>query len=440
MFKYVTCLTLVLSLSVGAEDVKPVSLAQAQRFAIENNHQLRIAESQVAQARAKKFQTWAGHLPWVKLTESGIRTNDAVQAFGMRLKQERFTQADFSIVALNDPAPITNFQTQLEIRQPLFLGGETLYGRKAATMGVKASEAQLVRQAQLVRFETARAYWGAVLAQEALRAVQKGLETAQKHATQTEVRYREETADMADVLAARVRVAELEGEALRASNVVANARDNLILVMGLNFDDGLTLTDSLMRKPVPNDLERLLDVAQKHRPDFQAAQLQEKATGYGVGVARAKYIPQVSAFATFAFDSEDLLKREGESWLVGGQVSWDIFSGGQTLGKVREAKATHLGARAAVEFKQTDVIREVRASYRNVMAANAQVDIAQRAVGHSEERLRIAQLQYREGLSTSLDLLTAESDLRRTRVLLLQALYLLNLGLSELEVSVGQTL
>jgi outer membrane protein TolC len=54
--------------------------------------------------------------------------------------------------------------------------------------------------------------------------------------------------------------------------------------------------------------------------------------------------------------------------------------------------------------------------------------------------LRIAQLQYREGLSTSLDLLTAESDLRRTRVLLLQALYLLNLGLSELEVSVGQTL
>ncbi|MGA1199907.1 MAG: TolC family protein, partial [Candidatus Latescibacterota bacterium] len=136
MFKYVTCLTLVLSLSVGAEDVKPVSLTEAQRFAIENNHQLRIAESQVAQARAKKFQTWAGHLPWVKLTESGIRTNDAVQAFGMRLKQERFTQADFSIVALNDPAPITNFQTQLEIRQPLFLGGETLYGRKAATMGV----------------------------------------------------------------------------------------------------------------------------------------------------------------------------------------------------------------------------------------------------------------------------------------------------------------
>ena len=105
---------------------------------------------------------------------------------------------------------------------------------------------------------------------------------------------------------------------------------------------------------------------------------------------------------------------------------------------MREAKAELMGARAAAEFKQADVIREVRASYRNVMAANDQVDIAQRGVGHSEERLRIAQLQYREGLSTSLDLLTAESDLRRTRVQLLRALYLLNLGVSELELSVGQ--
>ena len=440
MFKFLACWGLVLSVSVGAEEMRVVSLAEAQRYAVENNHMLRISESQVAQAQAKKTQTWAGHLPLVKLTESGIRTNDAVHAFGMRLKQERFTQADFAIAALNDPAPITNFQTQLEIHQPLFLGGETIYGRKAASSGVKSSEAQLIRQEQLVRFETARAYWGAVLAQEALRAVRMGLETAQQHATQAAVRYREETADMADVLAARVRVSELEGEVLQASNEVANAQDNLLLVMGLDFDVSLTLTDSLMRKPVPTHLDLLLGLAGNNRPDLQASYWQKKAAQYGVGVARSKYLPQVNAFATFSFDSADLLKREGESWLVGGQVSWAIFSGGQTIGKVREAKAAFLGAQAALAYKQADVTREVRASYRNVMAANAQVDIAQRTVEHSEERLRIVQLQYREGLSTSLDVLTAESDLRRTRVQLLRALHVLNLGVSELELSVGQSL
>ena len=430
----------ILAMPVGAQEPRIVSLEEAQHLAMEHNEQLRVAESQVMQARAKKTQTWAGHLPEIKLTESGIRTNDAVHAFGVRLKQERFEQADFAIGALNDPAPITNFQTQLEIRQPLFLGGETIYGRKAANLAVRASQAQRERTAQWVRFETARAYWGVVLAQEELQAVRLGLVTAQRHADETEARYRAESADMADVLAARVRVSELEGEVLRASNEVANGRDYLMLVMGVNFDAEFTLVDSLVRKSIPEALDGLLNRAQMNRPDLQAVDLQKKVAGYGVGMARAKFLPQVSAFATFAFDSEDVFKRQGESWLVGGQVSWAIFSGGQNVGKMREAKAVHLGALATAELKLADVIREVREAYRNVMAANAQVDVALRAVGHSEERLRIAQLQYREGLSTSLDLLTAESDLRRSRVQLLRALYLLNVGVSGLEFSVGQSL
>lgn len=83
--------------------------------------------------------------------------------------------------------------------------------------------------------------------------------------------------------------------------------------------------------------------------------------------------------------------------------------------------------------------REVRAAYRHITAANTQVDIAERAVRHAEERLRIAQLQYREGLSTSLDLLTAESELRRVRVQLLRSFYTLVLGVSGLELVVGQS-
>lgn len=440
MLGFVAYVMLISTVMAGADEAQFLSLANAQRFAMAHNHQLRIAESQMAQAQAKKTQTWAGHLPQIKLVESGMHTNDAVQAFGMRLKQERFEQADFSIASLNDPAPITNFQTQLEIRQPLFMGGETILGRKAADLAVKVSQAQLVRKAQWVRYETARVYWGVILAQEALKVVRLGLHIAQSHATETEMRYREETADMADVLAARVRVADLEGEAQRAVNDVANRYDHLLLVMGMDFDVVFTLTDSLKRKPVPDKLEPLLDLAQNVRPDLDATQLQARAARYGVGVARAKFLPRVSAFASFVLDSEDVLKRQGESWLVGGQISWDIFAGGQNMGKVREAKASHLGALAQSEFKQADVKREVRAAYRTVMVENAQVDIAQRAVGLSEERLRIAQLQYREGLSTSLDLLTAESDLRRSRVQLLRALYLLNLGVSELAFSVGQPL
>jgi outer membrane protein TolC len=439
MFRFVTLLVLFCTLNIGADDMRFIGLKEAQSFAIENNQMLRVAQSQVAQAEARKVQTWAGHLPHISVSESGIRTNDAVNAFGFRLRQERFEQPDFAVAALNAPKPITNFQTQLEIRQPLFRGGQTMYGRKAASAEVGASVAEWVRHKQIVRFETAKAYWGTVLAQEALKAVRLGLDTAKQHASNTEVRYRQESADMADVLAARVRVAELEGEEITARNEIASALDALALVMGMDFDISLSLTDSLARKPVPTDLDKLLELANQHRPDLQASRLQEKARAHSVGVARSAYLPHVNAFATFSFDSQDFLKRQGESWFIGGQVTWAIFSGGQTIGKVREANAIKVGAGIATEFKRADVAREVRAAYRHITAANTQVDIAERAVRHAEERLRIAQLQYREGLSTSLDLLTAESELRRVRVQLLRSFYTLVLGVSGLELVVGQS-
>lgn len=438
MLKVIT-LAVVLGVGqTGALAQMPLRLEDAQKRAIEYNQMLRASEAEVEQAQARKMQTWAGHLPHVKLSESGMRTNDAVNAFGVRLRQERFTQADFDVGVLNAPPAITNFETLIEVQQPLFNGGQAIYGRKAAAAAQNASEGQFQRHQHLVKFQTAQAYWGAVLAQEALEAVRLGLETAKQHAENTQLRYQEETADLADVLAARVRVAELEGQELTAKNEVAAAYDGLAIVMGSDFDIEMTLLDSLVRKPVSFELANLIMAAQKSRPDLRASWHQERAAGYQVGVARAEMLPKVNAFAQVALDAQDPFQRDGERWMVGGQVSWALFSGGKTLGKVREAKAARAGAQAAAEFKRADVTREVRAAYRQVTAANAQVDIAQRAVGHAEERMRIAQLQYREGLSTSLDLLTAESELRRARVQLLRAFYDLNVGLADLELTVGQ--
>jgi outer membrane protein TolC len=149
-------------------------------------------------------------------------------------------------------------------------------------------------------------------------------------------------------------------------------------------------------------------------------------------------IPHVNAFAEVALDTDEMFKRKGESWTAGAVLTWDLFSGGKSIGAVREAKSAHEGARAMAAFKASDVVREVRVAFRNAGAANAQVDISEDGLKHAEERLRITQLQYQEGLATSIDLLTAESELRRARVRRLQALHALNVGLAALEHAVGE--
>ena len=79
----------------------PVGLDEAKRIALERNEMLRAARSQMDAMEARKLQSWAGHLPSIRISENALRTNDAVNAFGFKLKQEGFTQADFAIDALN---------------------------------------------------------------------------------------------------------------------------------------------------------------------------------------------------------------------------------------------------------------------------------------------------------------------------------------------------
>lgn len=416
----------------------PLTLAQVQELSEKNNPLLKVAKAHIARARAQKLQAWAGHLPTVRLSEGVMRSNDAVNAFGFRLKQERFSQADFAIDALNFPGSIVNFQTKIEVRQPLFNGGEAIYGRRQANVGVQLALGNFERTRSQINFEAARAYWGMVLAREALRAVQQGLATAQAHARIAEVRYEQETTDRVDLLAARVRVAELKGEEIEAQNQVASAVDGLALVMGIDIGTDVQAVDVLSRKPLPADLDILIGRAKKARPDLKVARLAVDAASSGVGKARSAFLPHLNAVAEWVLDSDDIYGRKGESWTAGAMMTWDVFSGGKTIGAMREARAVHEGAQRQVEYFEADVVREVRGAFRNVVAANARVDIAEDALIHAEERLRIAQLQYQEGLTTSTDLLTAESELRNARVWRLEALHSLNIGLWNLELSVGE--
>ena len=419
---------------------KPImlSLEDAQAAATEGNQMLKAVRAGVQRARSLKLETWSGHLPSLRFSEGAVRSNDAVNAFGFRLKQERFTQADFAVNRLNDPAAITNFQTRLEVQQPIFNGGQAVYSRLQASEAVLSAEAELTRREDEVRFRTAEAYWSVSLAQEALGAVQQGLETALAHQSAAESRYREETAPLSDVLAARVRLAQLKGEQIAARNRVEDAADGLSLVMGLEMEAGISPSDRLQHRAANLDMQDLISRALNARPDLAAIRHRAKAAHKGIGVARAAFLPHFNAFLDMSLDSDRMFGRKGESWTAGAVLTWDLFSGLRSIGAVQAAKAEAVVAEAEQAFHESEVVREVRQGYRQVIASDAQVDVAEEGLKQAEERLRIAQLQYREGLETAADLLDAEAELTQARVRRLDALYALNVGLARLRFAVGE--
>jgi outer membrane protein len=426
-------------LPVFAEEALELSLRAAQERAERDNALLRAAAEKVTQARASALESWAGYWPNVRVSERVVRSDDAVNAFGFRLKQERFRQSDFALERLNAPAALNNFQTQIEVQQPIYSGGRALNGRRRAVAFQHAEEAGFVRRGAEVREQTAVAYWDLVLAGSALVAVEQNLKAARADAHIVDLRYTEGAALGTERLAAQLRALEAEVEQGAAVAAQASAQERLSLLLGLEATVQIKPTQELAVDQEIPTLASLIDRAWVERADLRAASYELQAAERGVGVAKAAHWPQLGAFARAGLDADALLERQGESWTVGAELVWELPAA-SSVGQVRRARAQREQARAQLEFLRAQIERDVRGGYRSVHVAQVRLAARVRAVELALERRRIAQLHYGELMTTTTELLAARTVLAQARLGRIQAQRDVRVRLAQLELAIGGAL
>ena len=98
----------------------PITLPQAIQITLEKNPLRKAAVADQKAAAAGLKQARSMMLPQVAFTQTATRGNDPVYVFGTKLRQQRFTAADFALNQLNTPAPINNFSSRFAGEWNLF--------------------------------------------------------------------------------------------------------------------------------------------------------------------------------------------------------------------------------------------------------------------------------------------------------------------------------
>ena len=111
-----------LPLQAGASEGElRLSLAEAVRMAEENNHGVKAARSRLDAAEGRVVSSRKSYLPTVTLSEQAVATNDPGAVLVYKLQQTVADPAtDFVKDNLNGPDPIADFNTSLQVTQPLF--------------------------------------------------------------------------------------------------------------------------------------------------------------------------------------------------------------------------------------------------------------------------------------------------------------------------------
>lgn len=426
------------TLAQGAQ-ASPLTLKQAVNIALEKNplRKAALADTKVAAADVREARSFL--LPRVSFSEMATRGNDPVYVFGSKLRQQRFTTADFGLNLLNTPTPLNNFSTRFGGTWNLFDSLASWRGVTRAERGKEAAAHQLERADQEVIFGVVHSFYRVLLAKRELEVAEQAAKTAQAILERSRNRFESGVAVESDLLNAQVRMAARKQELIRAQNNVSLARAELGRAMGVSNYKEIEPVEALAEQALPEKpLEEVEKQALEMRPDLKRIRSAESAQQQNIAIAKSSFGPRVNAFADWQADNPTFVSGGGgNNWVAGIEVQLDLFQGGARRAKLQHERAMQEKV-AALKDAASDVVRlEVRRAYYDLDAARQQVEVAKAAIAQAQESLRITQNRYESGLSTITDLLSAEEAASRSQAEYWQTVFRFHTAHANLELSSG---
>lgn len=402
----------------------PLELNEAARIALESHPALEAASAGVAEAQAGVRAAEAGYMPKVSWQESYTRSNNPVFAFGTLLNQKRFSESNFAIPALNNPASVQNFQSMLRVEQTVWDANRTKNAIRAAQLREQLSEEQRRGGESDILLGVVRTYFGAVVAAEGLKVAEESVESAKADRDRAQAMFDSGMSTQAGVLAVEANLAELEQQRIQAAGEADVAQAALADALGLDLNVRRTLATPLTAAPRPaGSLEDFVARARESRSDLKLASLGVDLADAGIDQARSERLPMVVAQGAFEADRARFIDQGGGNWLAGASMRWNLWRGGETKAKLDAALSAEQRAAALRRRALSGVELQVRKAWTDFDSATERLKVAEAAVAQAEESLRIVRNRYEAGLETVTELLRGQTALTGAKFRRLATLY-----------------
>ncbi len=412
-----------------------LTLEEAIGMALRQNPFHLATQEKIGQARSQVRQAAAGFLP--TLNAQGTDTLD-----------EKLFFLEFpSMVPGEPPQRISidftkDYQMSLAFSLPLYAGGRLTAGYKQAGYGLKASQESVRLSEQETVFNTKRAFYGYLLAKEFSAVADEALGLAEKFMQNVKSLYEVGMASKFDLLRSEVQAANLKPQAIRARNSVEVAALGLKTVLGIGLETPIEVRGEFAAPPTAATTEGIVAEALNLRPELRQLDHQRGMAGEMLKIARGSVMPTLAIGGAYNFWSDALSFRKGawqNYYTINLSLNVPLFNGfeaqariGQSKAAIREIEWNRKGLSEAISFEVRQAVLSLNEARESLLSQEKNVDQAREAA-------RLAELNYAEGLATSLDVLQAQVSLRQARTNYTQALYDLVISDAQLEKAVGRS-
>ena len=411
---------------------QPLSLADAVNLALGRNPNILRAQKDLEVAQGVSIETRAIAIPKVSL--------------GGSFAAAQPSDVDTQVSPTFTFGPDQTWVTQIKLVQSLYEGGRILSSLRVARLTKERSMLDYQTAVANTVVEVEIAYYDVLLAMQQITVQEASVELLTRELTDTTRRYDAGTVPRFNVLRAEVELANARPKLIRARNSYRIAKNNLVKELGFNVpketleDIPLTLAGKLEAEPYKIDLPRAVALALERRTELGALRKTQALRSEGILNAKSNYKPTLQAFggydahnSIFSTDIADV--KYG--FITGVQLSWSLFDGRLTEGKVKEATALY--EKTGVELDDTGrrIELEVRTAHSNFIEADEVLKSQEKVLEEADEALRLARTRSEAGTGTQLDVLSAQTALTESRTTQIQALRDYSVARARLERAIG---
>ena len=403
-----------------SQDTLTISKKDIWQKASDKNLQIKIANQDFKSAQADYRQSNSLFLPSITASHTAISTTNPLMAFGSKLNQEILTAPDFNPNLLNNPAKTQNFATKFEIQQPL-INIDGIYGRQAAKSKMDAYQLQTERTKEYLELDVSKAFMQLQLAYKAVKVLEKADVTGKANLKLVENYFKQGMLQKTDLLNVQVRINEITNQLQYAKSNVQNASDYLGFL--LNED-----TTNKVYKPI-EELDNTISIEvvntqlSDSRKDIQAMNKSTEAYQKMLQSSKMNFLPRLNAFGSYELYDDTLFGTDAKGYLVGAQLSWSLFDGYKSIGKMEKAKADFQKSEIETQQYKAQSQLDLNKTNRQLKDAENKVNLSKLAFEQSQEAYRIRQNRFTQGLEKTTDLLQSETQMIQKELEHLQSVF-----------------
>jgi outer membrane protein len=343
--------------------------------------------------------------------------------------------------------PNQNWNADIKVQQSIYAGGRITSSLRSAKL--TREEALLNYQATLADTLLAVrvAYDDVLVAKQQMAVHEASVQLLTNELADVQKRFAAGTVPQFDVLRAQVELANERPRLIQAKNDCRVGKDNLLNLLAVRLpktiseDVPLLLSDTLEARPYEIDLPTALARALARRPELAALRKAEALRREDLAGAKAGYKPSAQIFGGYQWQSlpyENNIGADLNGWVTGAQVSWSLFDGRLTHGKIMEAKARYERAQLDVDDSGRQIELEVRTDYSNFIEAREVLESQKLVQEQAREALRLAEARHATGTGTQLDVLSSQTALTQARTTQVQALHDYAIARARLQRALGE--